>query len=412
MDVADRRSQIAEMILNCPDFKELSKLRDVYCPFEALAVSRLEIRHSNFLADLLDPLRPHGFGDAVLRVFLQWLLDEADEQKLLLDIHFDDVARAQVFREWKHIDLLIHLPSEANRSEVVVAVEIKVESQESAGQLERYEAAVQSAWPNAKAIYFFLAPDGCEASRDNWNKVSFDGLISRFEEVIKTTSGEPEARMMLQSYVSMMRRKYVPDDDLNAMVQKVWSKHRDILDFLMERKPNPASAFVEQLSAPDTVKHFNDALSEHGIEIEVDRCSGRYVTYVIKSWSRFTDILTGDERWSPKGHILKVELDVSEARIGIHLVLGRGDQSAREAIFRALVDGEAPMSLKRKNPTKEWTRMASKTLRNTKHMEAILAESGDEDKEFNELKGEVTTYLTELLPAFDDVLKNSTLKRV
>ena len=62
----------------------------------------------------------------------------------------------------------------------------------------------------------------------------------------------------------MMRRKYVPDDDLNAMVQKVWSKHRDILDFLMERKPNPASAFVEQLSAPDTVKHFNDALSEHG----------------------------------------------------------------------------------------------------------------------------------------------------
>ena len=139
---------------------------------------------------------------------------------------------------------------------------------------------------------------------------------------------------------------------------------------------------------------------------------GAYVTYVIKSWSRFTDILTGDERWSPRGHILKVELDISEARIGIHLVLGRGDQSAREAIFRALVDGEAPMSLKRKNPTKEWTRMASKTLRNTKHMEAILAESGDEDKEFNELKGEVTTYLTELLPAFDDVLENSTLKRV
>lgn len=411
MEVVDRRSQIAAMILNCSDFKELSKRRDVYCPFEALAVSRLEIRHSNFLADVLDPLRPHGFGDIILRAFLEWLLDEADEQKLLLDIHFDDVAQSQVFREWKHIDLLVRIPGEADRPEIVIAIEIKVEAQESAGQLEKYEAAIQSAYPNAKAIYFFLTPEGREASRKNWTSVSFSGLISCFEEVMKTSSGEPEARMMLQSYVSMMRRRYVSDDDLDAMVQKVWSKHRDILEFLIEQQPNPASVFSEQLAATGAIEHFNNSLSEHGLEIEADRCSGRFVTYVVKPWSRYVDVATGDAKWSPKGHILKVEMEISKSIIAIRLVLGRGEQAARERIFQALIDGNAPMNLRRKTPTKEFTRMASKTLRSTKRMETILAE-GVEEKEFIKLRDEVLAYLRRYLPEFDAVLKASSLERL
>jgi hypothetical protein len=410
MELIDRRSQIADMILNCEDFKELSSRRDVYCPFEALSVSRLEIRHSNFLADILNPLRPHGFGDSILCAFLEWLLAEANEQKLLLDIHFDDVSQAQVLREWKHIDLLIRLPREADRPELVFAVEIKVEAREGAGQLERYEAAVEAAWPDAKRLYFYLTPEGREASRTNWIATSFGDLISCFEQILETSPGVPEARMMLHSYNSMMRRRYVSDDDLDAMVQKVWSKHRDILEFLIEQQPNPASEFAEKLAASDTIKFFNDELSELGVKIQPDRCSGRFVTYVIEPWEQYVDILAGDPKWSMKGHILKVEMEISKFVIAIRLVLGRGEQASRERIFQALLDGKAPMNLRRKTPTKEFTRMASKTLRNTKRMESILDE-GFEEKDFTKLRQEVVGYLKKVLPEFNTVLENSNLER-
>ena len=108
-----------------PAFEALSDRLDVYCPFEALGVARQEIRHSNFLADILSPGGPHGFGDVFARAFLDFVLQRNGALDTRLDVHLADVNRLEVRREWRNIDLLLSLALEDRM--LVVAVEVKLE---------------------------------------------------------------------------------------------------------------------------------------------------------------------------------------------------------------------------------------------------------------------------------------------
>ena len=60
------------------DFKKLENMVDVFCPFEAIGMVRQEIRHSNFLAYILDPNRPHEFGSSFLEDFFALILEKTD----------------------------------------------------------------------------------------------------------------------------------------------------------------------------------------------------------------------------------------------------------------------------------------------------------------------------------------------
>lgn len=96
--------QLAEIPVGSSEFKELDKAVNQFCPFEAVGMARQEIRHAHFLAYILDPNCPHGFGDAVLRAVLETLLQEFSDVSSL-DLHLVDLSRATIRREWESIDL-------------------------------------------------------------------------------------------------------------------------------------------------------------------------------------------------------------------------------------------------------------------------------------------------------------------
>src|SRR5262245_41185755 len=78
--------------------------------FDALGIARVEIRHSNFLAFILDPAESHGQGQLFLKAVLMDLLKAAPpELRPLSPIDLDgtDLRGVEVKREWEHIDLLI-----------------------------------------------------------------------------------------------------------------------------------------------------------------------------------------------------------------------------------------------------------------------------------------------------------------
>src|SRR4051812_3595847 len=78
--------------------------------FDALGITRAEIRHSNFLAFILDPAESHGQGQLFLKAILMDVLKEATADKRPLSpIELDgtDLRGVEVRREWQHIDLLI-----------------------------------------------------------------------------------------------------------------------------------------------------------------------------------------------------------------------------------------------------------------------------------------------------------------
>ena len=122
---------------------------DVFCPFEAIGMVHQEIRHSNFLAYCLDPVKPHGFGDRLLREFLFMVCAVAPEKfPDKLDLSLRSLDQVEVLREWHHIDLLIRVPSETpDTPELVVAVEQKIHAGEGEGQLERYRTLLCARFP-------------------------------------------------------------------------------------------------------------------------------------------------------------------------------------------------------------------------------------------------------------------------
>src|SRR4051794_5041144 len=95
-------------LLNDINFDKMGLLLKTPNIFQILNISRTEIRHSNFLAWLLDPNGTHGLGRLFLIKFLRDIAaseraSEIDELEIE-DLNFNSV---ELRREWRNIDLLI-----------------------------------------------------------------------------------------------------------------------------------------------------------------------------------------------------------------------------------------------------------------------------------------------------------------
>ncbi|PYP12755.1 MAG: hypothetical protein DMD54_17985, partial [Gemmatimonadetes bacterium] len=92
------------------DLESLELLIGKFNIFDAVKIAQAEIRHSNFLAFILDPAQSHGHGQLFLNAFLMDLLRSAPTHlRPLSPIELDgtDLRGVEVRREWKRVDLLI-----------------------------------------------------------------------------------------------------------------------------------------------------------------------------------------------------------------------------------------------------------------------------------------------------------------
>jgi hypothetical protein len=97
--------------------------------FDALGITRVEIRHSNFLAFILDPAESHGQGQLFLKaVLLDILKSAAPGSRPISPIDLDgiDLRGVEVMREWRNIDLLVTF----KEPRFAIAIENKIDSRE------------------------------------------------------------------------------------------------------------------------------------------------------------------------------------------------------------------------------------------------------------------------------------------
>lgn len=88
------------------DLERLEALLDRFNILEALGVVRQELRHSDFLAFLMDPRGNHGLGDTFVKRLLQRALMVAGDVSVPLtpiELELWDLGRVEVRREWQHI---------------------------------------------------------------------------------------------------------------------------------------------------------------------------------------------------------------------------------------------------------------------------------------------------------------------
>ncbi|WP_410547546.1 PD-(D/E)XK nuclease family protein [Achromobacter sp. SIMBA_011] len=92
------------------DFERKFSIRNGFNLFEALNITRQEIRRSRFLAYLLDPNETHGLNDRFMRAILLAVLNENPDARVKrLSVALEDLSNASVHRERDLFDITVQI---------------------------------------------------------------------------------------------------------------------------------------------------------------------------------------------------------------------------------------------------------------------------------------------------------------
>ncbi len=316
---ADQQA-LETFLLDNPELAQLETLLDEFNIFEAIGAVRQEVRHSDFLAFLLNPQEGHGLGAA----FAQQLLlaavqaSEAEVSVKAIDLalwEFDDL---QVLREWQHIDIL--LLDETHQ--LAVIIENKVDSGEHSQQLRRYWRTVQNQYPGWRILGLFLSPDGREPSDERYIPLDYaliHNLVNDLTEARASTLGA-DVQTLMRHYAQMLRRHIMPDSDIAQLAQKIYKKHQRALDLIFEHRPDLQSELAD----------FLQTMIQETPGMVLDHCTKTAVRCFPAAWD--TPVLQQGEGWTPSGRMLLLEFGNRSERLSLKMYIGPGPQALREQL--------------------------------------------------------------------------------
>lgn len=310
-----------------PDFRDLETAFSAFCPFEAMGMVSAEIRHSNFLAYILNPYRPHGFGKAILEAFLGGILPDAPEVS-------SELVDAEIRREWRNIDLLILLP----KAKRTIAIELKIDARQGVNQLARYRYIVEAYWPQSagwKHDFVFLTKNAEAPNDDAWASYCLHDLVKHLDLVAASPSLEnAQGRNTLCAYIRMLRRHHLGDEAMEQMAQRLWAKHGETLEFLAARRPDPLRAVFE--SFRESLNEFIADCAAAGVTLITDDHSNGILRLAVASWDNLPKFHTA--AWTSTKRLVLLEVKLESSRISGNLYLGPGPD--RDLYFQTLLHKE------------------------------------------------------------------------
>lgn len=365
-----------------PDFERIQlSLREPNI-FRALAISRREIRHSNFLAYLFDPHENHGLRDIVLRKFLRDIFaDTRAEGRNLFDADILDLREIEIRREWRNIDLLIILPED------VIAIENKVDSTDHSNQLARYRNIIEDSFQGKRHHFVYLTPFGNDpddsSESDFWMNYSYIQIAEILERIL-TLYHESFAEKVLhylRDYLTTLRRELLMNDDLNDLAVRVYQSHRAAFDFIFENRPDPASQLYP---------FFEKAIVDAGFVM-----GSRNKGYARFSSKKLFDSLPRSGRGWPDHEQFLIEVDYywSKKSVVVKAVIAPGDDALRERILNAVSD----LPLYSKPKGKQWMSFYIKKF-------TFVAEEVASEEE-TEIKKKIGKIVSDLKADADEILK-------
>ena len=211
--------------------------------FDALRIVDREVKHSDFLAWLLDPNESHGQGGLFLRAILMDLFKTARETGFPcpvspIELDCEDLRGVEIRREWRNIDLLIS----CNQPPFVVAIENKIYSGEHSNQLVRYREIIGTEFCGVPSLYAFLTIEGDEPSEDDWVPYSYGDLhrvLMRVRNANETSIGD-DVLAFLDHYLRLIRGRLMDDPVITELCQRIYKNHRQALQLIYDHAGSPA----------------------------------------------------------------------------------------------------------------------------------------------------------------------------
>lgn len=220
--------------------------------FEVIGMERQEIKHSNFLAFLLDPNSDHPFGDRLIRS----LLREAAQRSNIVDfsplsMEIKDYHDLIVRREWSNqtsrrkLDLV--MKSDSNQE--VYVIEVKIGASESENQLSEYKRIIDShdEYKNYTKRYIFLTPDSKLPSDDIWSTLDYNFIADKVAQILLLYKGHIDLGLekIIGDYVRLLRRHVVEDEILKEECRAIYSRHKKALDLIFKYGAVQKGAFAD-----------------------------------------------------------------------------------------------------------------------------------------------------------------------
>ena len=306
--------------------ERLEALLDQFNIFEAIGVVRQELRHSDFLAFLLDPQENHGLGDAFIKRLLQQVLmllqqvlmstPDVSAPVTPIELSLWDLGRMEVQREWNYID--IFLLDEQNR--LAIIIENKVDTGEHSDQLQRYYEIVQQHYLGYKTIGLYLTPTGDEPSHEAYLPLSYglvcevlDGIADSQLSVLNT-----DLQTLITHYTGMLRRHIVGDSEIARLSRQIYRKHQRAIDLIYEHRPDVQAE----------IRTILDSFINDNPELQRDSGGKNIIRFVVQGWD--TPTLLTSEGWTRSKRILMFEFWNNPSNLTLGLVVGPGSEEARE----------------------------------------------------------------------------------
>lgn len=396
VDQADQDRKVLEaLVVNNPDLERLEALLDRFNIFEAVGLVRQEIRHSTFLAFLLDPRESHGLGDAFAKRLLQEAImstPDASAPVTPIELSLWDLGEMEVRREWRHID--IFLLDERNR--LAVIIENKIDTIEHSDQLQRYHETVKQHYSGYRVIGLYLTPDGDEPSHDNYLPLNYGLVCEVLDSLVQSRASVSniDLQVLVTHYTQMLRRHIVGDSEIARLCRQIYQKHQQALDLIYEHRPDRQT----------DMREFLDQLISERPDLATDDSTKNYIYFIPYAWDRET--LRADEKyvgqWTKTRRILLFQFFNFVDKIDVKLAIGPGPEEVRQKLLDMALKEGTPFNPRNKTLNRKWNIIFSRALIRLK------PESFEEDGE-EAIKQEISErwqkFLTEDLPRIDAVLK-------
>ncbi|WP_375580590.1 PD-(D/E)XK nuclease family protein [Marivirga tractuosa] len=324
-------------LVNDIDYDQLELQLEAVTFFEIIGASKAEIRHSNFLAWLLDPKASHGLGETILKRFLRQLFSD-DRAKDITEIEVENLnyQSVNILREWQHIDLFIEFDN------LVIALENKLYSKEHSKQLTRYFDIVEQEYKGIKkTVYGFLTPEGIEAidESDKYVSISYFEIAEIIERVIQirgSTLGE-NASVYINDYLKTLKRHVMDNDQSIELAQKIYKSHKDILDFIFENKPDERGIVTDYFRKLINQKGFKEgSRNKRFLRFSTDTIKSILPEYKQQKggWSNNEPLLIEFSFWKDDHISLKIVLSphpLAEILQNIILEINEAEPSTQKA---------------------------------------------------------------------------------
>ena len=230
--------------------------RNKYNVFDILNIGRQELRHSDFLAFLMNPNRSGEVGRQFLRNFLALLSKE--NPKLHLDffkVFYGEFEKVIVRREYKDIDILVEI--KIQNEQYVFVIENKVDADEQIydddndegkeGQLDKYKDIIKAEYINYhKLIFLFLSPNKRLASDHDWTPINYNLIYSALCRLDLNTA-DNTVKTLINDYKKMIRSQFKMEDnkELREKALKIYTENKDIFDFIFTNMPHRVNATAD-----------------------------------------------------------------------------------------------------------------------------------------------------------------------